>query len=171
VPLLYSALYVLALGIASHFIGEAIPRRWFSHSRFPYRAYRWEKNGKIYKKLRIDAWKDRMPDMSRVMRDMVPKRVGKAPHSHDVWILVAETCRAEIVHLCLCALSPVIWLFWRSFVGIVLCFVVILCNLPFILIQRYNRPTLVALAQRLEAREERKRHANLDIIGEHGGRT
>ena len=33
----------------------------------------------------------------------------------------------------------------------------VLCNLPFIIIQRYNRPMLVALASRLEAREERRR--------------
>lgn len=170
-PFLYSALYVLALGIASHFIGEAIPRCWFSYSRFPYRTYGWEKNGKFYKKLHIDAWKDHMPDMSRFMKDMVPKRVGKAPHSRDVWILVAETCRAEIVHLGLCVLSPVIWLFWKNPIGIVLSVLVILCNIPFILIQRYNRPTLVVLARRLEAREERKRNANLDSVGEHGGRT
>ena len=61
--------------------------------------------------------------------------------------------------------SPVIWLFWRSGIGIFLSCLVIVCNLPFIWIQRYNRPMLVAFAQRLEAREERKRHACADSVG------
>ena len=170
-PLLYSALYVLVLGIAAHFVGEAVPRRWFHHDRFPYRTYRWEKGGKLYDRLHIRAWKDRMPDMSRVMKDMVPKRVGRTPTSESVWVLVRETCVAEITHWILCLLAPVIWLFWFNWIGVALSALVIVCNLPFILIQRYNRPTLVSLATRLAAREERKRHANTETLGEHGGRT
>ncbi len=164
-PLLWSALYVLALGIASHVIGEAIPRRAFFHDRFPYRAHRWEREGRIYERIGIQKWKDRAPDMSRVMKDMVPKRVGKAPHAKDVWVLVQETCRAEIVHLALCALSLGIFFFWMNWIGALLGALVAVCNIPFILIQRYNRPRLVSLAQRLEAREERRRHASAHSVG------
>ena len=162
---LKSALYVAVLGVLAHFIGEAIPRKWFRHDRFPYRAWRWERNGACYDKLRIRAWKDRLPDMSRIMKDMVPKRVGICPKSTDVWSLVQETCRAEIVHFALCLSAPVIWLFWGNWIGVLLTCLVIFCNLPFILIQRYNRPTLVSLATRLEAREERKRNARTDSVG------
>lgn len=170
--LLWSAIYVAALGIASHFIGEAIPRRWFCPDRFPFRAWKWEKGGKIYNKLKIKAWKDRLPDMSKIMKDMVPKRVGATPTSESVRILVGETCRAEAVHAALCLCAPVICLFWsNAAVGILLTCVVILCNLPFIMIQRYNRPALVTLAKRLEEREERRRNARTDSIGEYGGRT
>ena len=170
-PLLYSVLYVLTLGIAAHFIGEAIPARLFAYDRFPFRSYRWEREGKIYDRLHIRAWKDKMPDMSRIMKDMVPKRVGIAPNSQAVRRLVQETCRAEIVHWALCALAPVIILFWKNWIGVVLVAVVIICNLPFILIQRYNRPALAALARRLQAREERKLHASIDPVSKHGGRT
>ncbi len=156
---LKSVLYVLFCGVASHFIGEALPRKWFHHDRFPFRPWKWERGGAIYEKIRIQDWKDHMPDMSRVMKDMVPKRVGFCPTSGQVRTLVAETCVAEAVHAALCLAAPVIWLFWRSGMGIFLSGVVIVCNLPFIWIQRYNRPTLVAFAQRLEAREERKRNA------------
>lgn len=162
--LLKSAVYVAVLGIASHFIGEAIPRRWFCHDRFPFRAWKWERNGKIYNKIGISKWKDRLPDMSKIMKDMVPKRVGKTPTSASVWILVAETCRAEAVHFALCLCAPVIFFFWKNAIGIVLTALVIFCNLPFMMIQRYNRPTLVTLAKRLEAREERRRHASADSV-------
>lgn len=31
--------YIALIGILSHVIGEALPRRWFHWDRFPYRAY------------------------------------------------------------------------------------------------------------------------------------
>ena len=163
---LKSVIYVLVLGIAAHYIGEALPRRWFHWDRFPFRAWKWERSGRIYEKIKIQDWKDHMPDMSRVMKDMVPKRVGMCPTSEDVWILVKETCVAEIVHVALCLLAPGVYLFWRNGMGIFLTGVVIVCNFPFIIIQRYNRPTLAALAQRLKAREERKkRNASSHTVG------
>ena len=154
-PFLYSVLYVIAIGIASHFIGEALPRR-FRYDRFPYRAWKWEREGRIYDKLRIRAWKDRVPDMSRICGDMVPKRLGRCPTSEEVYRLVQETCVAEIVHVGLCLCAPVIWLFWQSWIGVVLSAIFVICTLPFMMIQRYNRPTLVSLAKRLAAREERR---------------
>lgn len=160
-----SVLYVAIIGVASHFIGEALPRKWFLWDRFPYRAYQWEREGRIYDVLHIRAWKDRVPDMSRLIKRMVPKRVGKCPRSDEILRLVQETCVAEIVHVGLCLLSPGIWLFWKNMTGVWLALLFVLCNLPFILIQRYNRPTLLSLAKRLQIREERKRHARIDSVG------
>lgn len=169
--MLISMLYVIALGIAAHFIGEAIPAASFHYDRFPYRAWRWERDGRIYDGLRIRKWKDRLPDMSRVMPDMVPKRLGKSPTSSDAWRLVRETCRAEIVHLGLCICAPAIYFFWWSWIGVMLVCLTVLGNLPFILIQRYNRPALVRLAERLEIREERKRNAGTHPVSQYGRRT
>ena len=155
-PLLNSVLYVIVLGIAAHFIGEAIPAAAFHYDHFPYRAWKWERDGKIYDRLQIRKWKDRMPDMSRVMRDMVPKQLGKCPTSDTAWRLVQETCRAEIVHLGLCMCAPVIYFFWWNWIGVCLTCLTFFGNFPFVLIQRYNRPALIRLAERLEIREERK---------------
>ena len=162
---LKSVLYVAVLGIAAHFIGEALPRGWFDWSSFPWRDFKWERGGRIYDAFKIRAWKDRVPDMSRLIHRMVPKRVGKCPKAEEVWRLVRETCVAEAVHLALCLCSPVIWLFWRNITGVLLALLFVLCNLPFMMIQRYNRPTLVALAKRLEVREERKKNARIDPVG------
>ncbi|MBR2020207.1 MAG: hypothetical protein IKA05_07390 [Clostridia bacterium] len=156
-PFLKSVLYVLALGIAAHYIGEALPRNWFHWDRFPYKPQKWERGGDVYEVLRIQDWKDHMPDLSRVMKDMLPKRVGMCPTSADVWALIRETCVAEAVHVVLCFLAPGVYLFWKNAVGWFLTALVVLGNLPFIMIQRYNRPILVGLAQRLEKREERRR--------------
>lgn len=160
-PFLKSVLYVLALGIAAHYIGEALPRRWFHWDRFPYRPWKWEGDGDLYEKICIQDWKDHMPDLSRVMKDMVPKKVGICPSSKDVWILVRETCVAEIVHVALCFFAPGVYLFWKNWVGWFLTGLVIVGNLPFIMIQRYNRPVLVGLAERLEKREARRKLARV----------
>ncbi|MBR7099273.1 MAG: hypothetical protein IKC59_07655 [Clostridia bacterium] len=164
-PLILSALYVLICGILSHYIGEAIPRRIFHPDRFPFAPWKWEKEGAVYDLIRIRAWKDRLPDMSRVSKKMLPKRFESFPTAERVQALIAETCVAEATHAVLCLVAPVIWLFWRNGVGVLLTVLVILCNLPFILIQRYNRPSLTALCARLTVREERKRNANIDPIG------
>lgn len=160
-----SCLYCMLFGIASHYIGEALPRRWFHWDRFPYRDWCWEKQGRIYNALGIRLWKDHLPDLSKLMKDMLPKRVGNCPRSTDVYALVKETCVAELVHWALCLIAPGICLFWDNWIGVLLTIVFILGNLPFILIQRYNRPALVALARRLEAREERKRNACAHSVG------
>jgi glycosyl-4,4'-diaponeurosporenoate acyltransferase len=158
-------------GILAHVIGEAIPRRIFSADRFPYAPWKWERNGAVYEKLGIRFWKDRLPDMSRVCKKMVPKRFEAFPTAEGTERLIAETCVAEATHAVLCLVAPVIWLFWQNSVGVILSGVVIVCNLPFIMIQRYNRPRLIALQKRLTLREERKRNASTDSVCQHGGRT
>ena len=70
-----SIVYVAVLGVLAHYIGESLPRGRFSEGGFLYRARNWENGGAVYECLGIKKWKTRLPDMSRVMRDMLPKRV------------------------------------------------------------------------------------------------
>ena len=96
-----AALYAAALGILAHPVGQALPRRWFDPHRAPYRCRDWEQGGRVYNKLHIRRWKDRLPDMSRLMPDMVKKKLAAA----DPMSLVQETCVAECVHCWLVVLS------------------------------------------------------------------
>ena len=157
---LKSLIYCTVLGIAAYFLGESLPRRWFRADRFPFRPWKWEKEGTVYRRIHVQHWKDHVPDMSRIMKNMVPKRLGVCPTSRQVHILVQETCVAETVHLVLCLFAPPIWFFWHNFIGTALMIAYIGGNLCFVIIQRYNRPALISLAQRLEHREERKKNEN-----------
>ncbi len=152
-----SIVYVAVIGILAHYIGESMPRGWFSENKFPYRIYAFEKNGRIYEKIGIRSWKTKLPDMSRIMRDMLPKRVTFDATSESVGALLKETCVAEFIHQCLCVLSIGIYFIWKNSTGVVLMFVFIFCNIPFILIQRYNRPHLTSLKNRLKKREEKRK--------------
>lgn len=152
-------LCALVLALLAHPLGQALPSR-FRPEKFPFRPWRWEKNGRVYTRLGIDKWKRLVPDMSRLLPDMVKKQLPAstaAVTAAQAEALVQETCRAELVHgvSCLLGLS-FLWL-WRGWGGVIVLLVwVLLANLPFILIQRYNRPRLVRLAALLHKREQRK---------------
>lgn len=151
--LLYAVIYIAVLGILSHFVGQALPRARFSAESFPYRTADWENGGRVYEKLGIKHWKDALPDMSRIMPDMVKKKLTGQNREQGMDVLIAETCVAECVHYWLIVLSLGIFLFWRGVWAVVFWLVYnILGNVPFILIQRYNRPRLVLLEQRRKRR-------------------
>lgn len=97
VQFLWCLVYVALLGVLSHVIGEALPRGWFLYDAAPFKPYAWERCGKAYEKLGIRRWKDHMPDMSRVMRDMTPKRLSWGDSAEQIQRLVAETCVAEMI--------------------------------------------------------------------------
>lgn len=159
ISLFYTLAYLALLGILSHLIGEAISRTCFDPHAWLFRTRPWERGGKIYEQIGIRHWKDRLPDMSRWIKRMHPKRLGAAPSAHAVRLLICETCRAEAVHLALCLSAPLVWFFWRNATGVWLALLTVLGNLPFILIQRYNRPALLRLEKRLAAREERRKRS------------
>lgn len=146
---LYSLIYIAALGAASHFIGQLLPRQWFSPDKFPYREWKWEKGGRVYEKLGVKSWKDIVPDMSRIMPDMVKKKMSSAKDAEGLKTLIIETCVAEAVHMGLIIASLFMVLWWQSiWTAVFLIVYNVLGNLPFIIIQRYNRPRLNALYKR-----------------------
>ena len=148
-PILYSLLYLAALGILSHFAGNAMPRRWFDPEKSPWRSFSWEKNGKIYRKLKIHKWKDKLPDASKCCNDMVRKEVSQQPTAEELDLLARETCVAELIHFLLMFCSiPVVFICPNAW-GWVIFAVYSLSNLPFMMIQRYNRPRLVKMSRHL----------------------
>lgn len=159
------AAYLLALALLAHPLGQRLPSR-FQPERFPFRAWKWEKGGRVYAKLHIDGWKKLVPDMSRVLPDMVRKELpaGGAVTAEQAERLVQETCRAEVVHGASCLLGLACFWLWPGWGGVAVVLVwVLLANLPFILIQRYNRPRLARLAVLLRRREQRKgKHESSD---------
>ena len=152
-------LCAVVLALLAHPLGQALPAR-FRPDRFPFRPRKWEKNGRVYTKLAVDRWKTLVPDMSRLFPDMVKKQLPAdtgAITAAQAASLVQETCRAEVVHTASCLLGLAFLWLWPGWGGVIMLAVwVLLANLPFILIQRYNRPRLVRLAALLQKREQRK---------------
>ena len=77
------------------------------------------------------------------------REVEKKLAAADPMSLVQETCVAECVHFCLGLLSLGAFALCRS--GWMVCIVavyILLGNLPFQIIQRYNRPRLLRLMRK-----------------------
>lgn len=148
---------VVGIGLASHLIGEALPRRWFRYDRRPYLPWEWEDRGKVYERLfHISRWKDAMPDKSQAVKRGVRKSVDSDASAGHLEALLAETCVAEWMHWALLVISPVMFLtmdFPWSLGGYA---IYAFSNLPLIAIQRYNRPRLAVLLQRERRKEERR---------------
>lgn len=148
---------VVGIGLLAHFVGEALPRRWFCYDRRPYLPWRWENGGRFYEKtLHISRWKDQLLDKSKAVKRSVTKSVGTDAHADHLRSLLAETCVAEAVHWALIAVSPVMFLTMRLPLSIPGFLIYDVCNLLSLIIQRYNRPRLAALLRLEEKREERK---------------
>ncbi len=157
------AAYLALLGVLSHAVGERLPRQSFDpESRF-FAAFSWEKNGQIYEKLGIRRWKDRVPDMSRLDCRMHPKQLRSVRSGGELQRLMQEMCVAEAVHWGLILLSPALLFLWPGWGGLTLMLAdIFLGNLPFILIQRYNRPRLAALCRLRSCRERMKKDEDPD---------
>lgn len=134
----------------SHFFGEAIPRKNIDFEKAPFRPLKWENDGKIYEKLNIRKWKNKVPDMSKICRDMIPKKFDISSNAESLRLLILETCVAEIVHNVLSVLGFVCMLIWDGLGGFIVTLIwIIFGNVPYIIIQRYNRPKLIKTYKKL----------------------
>ena len=140
-------LYIAILGIVSFFLGRILPKKWFRADAFPYRDYPFEQRGNLYRKIGIHRWQSHMPDMSRVFpKLMPPKRLTGRVNAREAELMVQETCVAEFTHILLSALGLACLPLWPGWGGaLVYIAYVLLGNLPFILIQRFNRPKLIMM--------------------------
>ena len=144
-------LYFAILGVSSLFIGRLFPKRWFRHDNFPYQSLPIEQNGRIYERIGIKRWKDKVPDMSKLLPNMIAqKQLSLGVTSQHIELLIQETCIAEFLHILLCVAGFGCVFLWPGMGGVIVSILYALIgNLPFILIQRYNRPRLVQIVRRM----------------------
>lgn len=132
-------------GLAAHRLGE----RRLSRDGWLLAPRRFEVGGRWYRRrLRIDRWKDRVPEAGDLFRGGISKRHLPSYDAAGLRLFVRETRRAELGHWWAmgCGLFFPLWnpplaagLLVAYGVGV---------NLPFILIQRYNRFRIQAVLDR-----------------------
>ena len=146
------AVYLTGIGIFSFVVGRLVPKSLFLHDRFPFRPFAAEQGGKACARLGVRSWKDAMPDMSKVFPAMIPSK--KLPPRLNVPALVRmvqETCVAALTHAMLCLLGFGCVFIEKDALGWVLAILFAVGNLPYIVIQRYNRPKLLRILEKLES--------------------
>ncbi len=146
-----SFLYLCFISILAFPIGRMIPKKWVNYDRFPFRSFTWEDNGQIYHRLEIRSWQNKLPDMSKLaLGNMKPKELKDHFSAEDIRLLLDETCIAELIHTLLCFVGLHCIHLWEGTGGIVFYILyVILFQLPYIWIQRYNRPRLARVYRRM----------------------
>ncbi|MBE7048162.1 MAG: glycosyl-4,4'-diaponeurosporenoate acyltransferase [Ruminococcaceae bacterium] len=149
---------LLVLGILSFLffvLGRVLPKTWFRYDSFLFKEYAFEQNGRIYDCLTIRRWKNKLPDMSRIFpRHMPAKRLQPCMGQEQVERFIQETCVAEWIHWLLALCGFICLYVWNGIGGVVVSLLYALGNIPFILVQRYNRPKLLRLYQRIKSKKD-----------------
>ena len=155
---LHCIVYIAAIGIFGFVLGRLMPKRWFDHTCFPYRAAAFERDGQVYEALGIRRWQNRVPDMSRIFPHLMPpKRMTAHLDAQTLLVMIRETCAAEATHTLLMLAGLGVIVIWPCVWGVMLYLVyAIFGNLVFIIIQRYNRPRLVRLYERKRAKRSKE---------------
>ena len=148
------AIMVIIFGMSSLFIGVLIPKEWYKYDKFPFASYKWEKDGTIYAKLGVHYWKDSMPDASKIFKPMFKKKLDMPRNPEKIKQLLLEMCNSEVVHATLTAISPVFLITMDDWYGVAAAIIYFYVNLMYTMIQRYNRPRMLALLRRMEERKK-----------------
>lgn len=145
--ILYTVLVVVRA-----WIDVLIPQRFLRPEGWWFRIRDWERDGEWYRdQLRIDRWKDKLPSLRTATR-FSKKRLTEASRRYFN-LFITETCRAESNHLRAIG-SVLVMRLWTPVDLWLVCLVIaVVGNVPFIMIQRYNRPRLIRALERLERRE------------------
>ena len=105
----------------------------------------------------MKQWQAKVPDMSRLFKKLMPAKALTQKTAQDLPIMIQETCVAELTHGLLCFAGLALLKIWRGPGGVILTVIyIVFGNLPFLLIQRYNRPRLQRLLEKQSRRANRK---------------
>jgi glycosyl-4,4'-diaponeurosporenoate acyltransferase len=116
------------------------------------RQRRFETGRWYRRRLRINRWKDKVPEAGDLFRGGVSKRHLPAYDVAGLQLFVRETRRAELAHWWAMLCGPLFVLWNPPLAAGLLIGYGVVANLPFILIQRYNRFRTQPLIERRSAR-------------------
>lgn len=160
-------LFLALIGVTTFFFGRLLPKEWFRYGRFPYRSFTFEQEGRLYVKIGVRKWKEHFPDMSVILPKLIPsKRLPQSAAAFQVELMILESCVAEWIHILLAFLGFGCVMLWKGSGGWIISILYALGNLPYVIIQRYNRPKFIRLYQKLKARENIPHKDRQEIIHE-----
>ena len=120
------------------------PHRWFD-------SCEWENEGLIWQDLfHIRKWKKHLPDSSSFIKSAYDLTNLHGLNLSSMEKIILETKRAEHTHWL--SIPPALLFFiWNPpWAGMIMIVYALLMNLPFIIVQRYNRPRLMRVYERMK---------------------
>ncbi|WP_353948375.1 glycosyl-4,4'-diaponeurosporenoate acyltransferase [Sporolactobacillus sp. Y61] len=136
----------LTISLVNTFISIKLPLSIFHFDSWLFKVRNWERNGRIYQDcLSVKKWKNRLPELSDFLSFLFSKKQMEHHNTDYLYRFALETCRAELAHWCI-ILSSLIFTQWNpTGMSLLMIFLAVLLNLPYIIIQRYNRPRILAI--------------------------
>lgn len=121
----------------------------YSQDKKMFKPRKWERNGKWYEdKLHIKKWKDRLPQ--HIGKNGFSKQHFTSLSSEYIETFIKETCRAEWDHTISCIYIMITFIISPVTIAFIFSLLTMLANVPFLIIQRYNRFRLLKIKQRLD---------------------
>ena len=143
----------IIIQIGSGYLSHLLPLAWFATDNRLFRSRRFEQQGRIYRRVfLVHRWKNHLPEGGAIFTGGFSKRHLGLHRSQDpvatLQRFIAETRRAELSHWLPVVLSCTFF-FWNPFpVAVWMPPIGFLGNLPFIIVQRTNRPRMMRLLSR-----------------------
>lgn len=123
-----------------------LPLAYFLKDTVWFRLFVWEKSGKLWQQLfRVKSWKGRLIDGTAILKKGYGKKKLHGTRASDLIVFAAETKRAELTHWLSMVPAPLFFLWNPLWVGWVMILYAVMFNLPFIIVQRYNRGRIEAI--------------------------
>ena len=98
-------------------------------------------------------WQTKVLDMSKIFPKIIPQKKINGDLQDSLPLMIKETCIAELIHWIL--FIPVLYCLslWEGLGGVIIVTLYELFNIPYIMIQRYNRPRLINTLKRMKRRD------------------
>ncbi|MCX7655539.1 MAG: hypothetical protein N2Z76_03330 [Treponemataceae bacterium] len=145
--ILANSLFWVVVHFVSGYLVHLFPDSLYRAERFLFKIRPWERRGSVYRRFfRIQIWKDRLPEAGALFPFHPFDKSHLTRYDRDYFVrFVQETCRAELSHLLPFLFYP-LCLLWNPWPANLIMFAyAVLANIPFVLIQRYNRARLLEL--------------------------
>lgn len=154
--LILNLLTFFLLSVIVTILSLIVPDYVFTKKSWILKERKWEQKGEFYQKyFKVRLWKNHLPELGDFIRGIFPKK--KIMEFSDEYLrkYLFESRKSELTHWCI-ILSSLLFILWNEPHEALLMFIIAaVINLPYIIIQRYNRPRI---AEAIGIIDERKRH-------------
>lgn len=130
----------VARNISNQFLEEN--KQWF-------RTRKWENSGDVWQQLfRIRSWKSYLPDGTKITKKGFDKTRLRQFDQANLELFALETRRGELAHWMMIPPAGLFFLWNPPWAGWLMVVYALIANIPFIMVQRYNRPRLERLIRK-----------------------
>ena len=166
-------LFIL-LSIANTFLSLKFPKSILDYQNWIYKDKKWEDGGEVYQRvLKVRNWKNQLPELSDFLKPIFSRKHIASFDEKHIQKYLLESCRAELTHWGI-ILSSFLFGIWSSFLEtFFMIFLALGLNLPYVIIQRYNRPRIIRFLENSEGnrvkKSRKKEKKNRTNTGGEGG--